>query len=101
MPLRMRRIFSGRVRSGRPEKGRQLRSDPGKEMGQQSRGRAAARRHRRARRLQTGATTIPWRLRRLLSERPTHEKFVREEMDRKQSRENRERFGLGASPKNV
>src|SRR6266567_46737 len=92
MFVRVRRIFPGRIRSGRSEERRQLRSDPGKEMGQHPRGRTAARRHRRARRVQVSDVAFPRRLRRLLPERQTYEKFSRKEVDRKQSRENRRRL---------
>ena len=44
---------------------------------------------------------VPRRLRRLLPKRQTDKEFSRKEMDRKQSRENRQRLRLGASPKNV
>src|SRR6266567_6147088 len=84
----MRRIFSRRVRSGRSEERRQLRSDPGKEMGQHARGRAAPRRHRRACGLQAGATPVPRRVRRVLSKRSPHQKRPGKKVDRKYSREN-------------
>src|SRR5439155_553314 len=46
---RMRGILPRRVRSGRSEERRQLPTDPGKEMGQHARARAAGRRDRSAR----------------------------------------------------
>src|SRR5436305_9784219 len=91
----MRRILPRRLRSGEPAQRRQLRVDPGKEMGQHPRGRAAPRRHRRARRLQTRPTAVPRRLRRLLSERPPDKECSREKMDRDYPRENWKRVGLG------
>src|SRR5438094_4797543 len=97
----MRRILSWRLRSGEPAQRRQLRAHPGKEMGQHSRGRTAPRRHRRARRLQTGATTIPRRLRRLLSERPPDKERSREEMDRDYPRENWKCQRSGIAPENL
>src|SRR5436190_17993097 len=97
----MRRILSGCLRSGQPAQRRQLRAGPGKEMGQHPRGRAAPRRHRRTRRLQACATTVPRRLRRLLSERQTDKERSREEMDREYSLENGKRQRSGIAPENL
>ena len=52
-------------------------------------GRAAPRRHRRARRLQTGATPVP---RRLLSKRWSDQERAGKKVDRQHARESRQRF---------
>jgi hypothetical protein len=76
-PKSATRCRFARTYSIRPSRARrQLRVDPGKEMGQHSRGRAAPRRHRRADCLKTGATTIPRRLRRPLPERSSDQERV-------------------------
>ena len=64
-----------------PKKGGSFEVIQEKEMGQHARGRAAARRHRRAGRVQTRVTPVPRRVRRLLRNRSPNEEFTGEEVD--------------------
>ena len=84
-------FFPGAFDAANPRKGGAFRIDRRKKIRQHARGRGAARRHRRARRLQAGADPIPRRLRRLLPKRSPDQERAREKVDRLHPRKTRPR----------
>jgi len=103
-----KRLMRGRSRSingatwpANPRKAGSFELNPGKEMGQHPWGRTPSRRHRRARRLQTGAASLPRRLRRLLRKRSSHQERAGKEMDRHYPREAGKPHRSGAVTENI